>query len=81
MNNVNLAGRVAKDPETRGAVTTLIVATDRVKLDARFDEGNELVENGVLQGDREREDAVEPALDRRQIVDHAAVGPFDPEPG
>ena len=32
MNNVNLAGRVAKDPETRGAVTTLIVATDRVKL-------------------------------------------------
>lgn len=32
MNNVNLAGRVAKDPEARGAVTTLIVATDRVKL-------------------------------------------------
>ena len=32
MNNVNLVGRVAKDPETRGSVTTLIVATDRVKL-------------------------------------------------
>ncbi len=32
MNNVDLAGRVAMDPETRGAVTTLIVATDRVKL-------------------------------------------------
>ena len=32
MNNVNIAGRVAKDPDTRGSVTTLIVATDRVKL-------------------------------------------------
>lgn len=32
MNIINLAGRVAKDPETRGAVTTLIVATDRVKF-------------------------------------------------
>ncbi|VWX51066.1 single-stranded DNA-binding protein [Novosphingobium sp. 9U] len=32
MNSVNLAGRVAKAPETRNDVTTLIVATDRVKL-------------------------------------------------
>ncbi|OYX46366.1 MAG: single-stranded DNA-binding protein, partial [Sphingomonas sp. 32-66-10] len=32
MNTVNITGRVAKDPEARGAVTTLIVATDRVKL-------------------------------------------------
>ena len=32
MNIVNITGRVAKDPETRGTVTTLIVATDRVKL-------------------------------------------------
>ena len=32
MNNVNITGRVAKDPETRSSVTTLIVATDRVKL-------------------------------------------------
>ena len=32
MNTVNLAGRVAKDPEVRSNVTTLIVATDRVKL-------------------------------------------------
>jgi single-strand DNA-binding protein len=32
MNVVNLTGRIAKDPETRGTVTTLIVATDRVKL-------------------------------------------------
>lgn len=32
MNIVTIAGRVAKDPETRGTVTTLIVATDRVKL-------------------------------------------------
>ena len=32
MNNVNITGRVAKDPDTRGSVTTLIVATDRVKL-------------------------------------------------
>jgi single-strand DNA-binding protein len=31
MNNVNLAGRVAKT-EARNNVTTLIVATDRVKL-------------------------------------------------
>ena len=32
MNIVNITGRVAKDPETRSTVTTLIVATDRVKL-------------------------------------------------
>ncbi|MCW2351735.1 single-stranded DNA-binding protein [Sphingobium sp. B12D2B] len=32
MNNINIAGRVVKDPETRGSVITLIVATDRVKL-------------------------------------------------
>lgn len=36
MNNVNLVGRLAKDPETRNAgntdVTTIIVATDRIKL-------------------------------------------------
>ena len=36
MNNMNLLGRIAKTPETRTAgntaITTLIVATDRVKL-------------------------------------------------
>lgn len=32
MNIVTLTGRVAKDPDTRNSVTTLIVATDRVKL-------------------------------------------------
>lgn len=36
MNTVNITGRVTKDPETRdtntGSVTTLIVATDRIKL-------------------------------------------------
>ena len=32
MINVNLAGRVAKDLEVRNNVTTLIVATDSVKL-------------------------------------------------
>jgi single-strand DNA-binding protein len=32
MNVVNLTGRVAKEPEVRGTVTTLIVATERVKL-------------------------------------------------
>ena len=36
MNSVNITGRVTKDPETRdtstGSVTTLIVATDRIKL-------------------------------------------------
>lgn len=37
MNNVNLVGRIAKDPTTRTAgntsITTIIVATDRPKLD------------------------------------------------
>lgn len=37
MNNVNLVGRIAKDPELRTAsrtdITTIIVATDRPKLD------------------------------------------------
>jgi hypothetical protein len=33
------------------------------RLDPRFDETEELVEDGVLQGDRQRQDAVEPALD------------------
>ena len=32
MNTVAITGRVAKVPESRGTVTTLIVATDRVKL-------------------------------------------------
>ncbi|WP_336951456.1 single-stranded DNA-binding protein [Sphingobium aromaticivastans] len=32
MNVVNLTGRIAKEPEIRNNVTTLIVATDRVKL-------------------------------------------------
>jgi len=36
MNNMNLLGRIAKTPETRTAgntaITTLIVATDRLKL-------------------------------------------------
>jgi single-strand DNA-binding protein len=36
MNNVNLVGRLAKDPELRSVrdsdITTLIVATDRPKL-------------------------------------------------
>lgn len=32
MNVVNLTGRVAKEPEVRGTVTTLIVATEWVKL-------------------------------------------------
>jgi len=38
MNNVNLFGRLVKDPETRQSqrgttITTVILATDRVKLD------------------------------------------------
>jgi single-strand DNA-binding protein len=43
MNNVNITGRVAKDPETRGSVTTLIVATDRVKLK----EGKTYIDEGT----------------------------------
>lgn len=32
MNTLNLMGRIVRDPETRGSVTTITVATDRVKL-------------------------------------------------
>jgi len=39
-------------------------------IDARFDQTHELVEDGVLQGDRKCKDAIEPTLDRRQVIDH-----------
>src|SRR3546814_11137108 len=37
------------------------------RLDTRFDEAEIFVEDGVLERDAQREDAVEPALDRRQV--------------
>lgn len=49
-------------------------------VDARFDQAEELIENAVLQGDRQREDPVEPAVNRRKVVDHRSVWAFDPEP-
>jgi hypothetical protein len=38
-------------------------------IDPRFDQAQEFVKDAVLQRDRQREDAVEPALDRWEIVD------------
>ena len=46
-------------------------------IDPRFDQAKEFIENAVLQRDRQREDAVEPALDGRQLVGHSPIGPFD----
>src|SRR3546814_20401259 len=48
-------------------------------IDARFDQPHELVEDRILQGDWKRQDAIEPALDRRKIIDHRPVGCFAPE--
>ena len=48
-------------------------------IDPRFNETEELVKDAILQGDRQREEPIEPALDRRKIVDHRSVGSFDPE--
>ena len=49
-------------------------------VDPCFDEAEKLVKYPVLQSNRQREDAIEPALDGWQVIDHPAVGPFDPEP-
>ena len=40
---------------------------------ARLDECEELVEDLVLQRDRQRQDAVQPPLDRREVIFHDAV--------
>src|SRR3546814_17282784 len=37
------------------------------RLDTRFDEAEIFVEDGVLERDAQRADAVEPALDRRKV--------------
>src|SRR3546814_20974288 len=37
------------------------------RLDTRFDAAEIFVEDGVLERDAQREDAVEPALDRRKV--------------
>src|SRR3546814_17124306 len=49
-------------------------------IDPCSDEAENLVKYPVLQSNRQREDAIEPALDGWQVIDHPAVGPFDPEP-
>ena len=42
-------------------------------IDPRFDQPHVFVEDRVLQPDRQREDAVEPALDAWQVLDHRTV--------
>ncbi len=44
----------------------------------RFDEAEIFIEYGVLERDRQRENAVEPALDRREIVGQPAIRTFKP---
>lgn len=48
-------------------------------IDARLDQPHELVEDRVLQGNRQRKYPIEPPLDRRQVIDHGAVRRFDPQ--
>ena len=43
------------------------------RIDAGLDETEILVKHGVLQGDREGQQAVEPTLDRRQVILQAAA--------
>ena len=43
------------------------------RIDPRLDQSEEFIEDGILQGDGQREDTVEPALDRREIVGEAAL--------
>ena len=47
------------------------------RIDARFDQAEIFVEHGILQRDRERQQPVEPALDRRHILLQAAAGLVD----
>ena len=43
-------------------------------LDARFHKSEIFLEDGVLQCDRERKYAIEPALDRGKVIAQAAIG-------
>jgi hypothetical protein len=43
------------------------------RIDPRLDQPKEFIEDGVLERDGQRQDAVEPALDRREIVGEAAL--------
>src|SRR3546814_4529788 len=43
------------------------------RIDARLDQPHIFIEDRVLGGDPEREDAVEPALDRRQLFEERAI--------
>ena len=51
------------------------------RIDARLDQAHIFIEDRVLGRDPECEDAVEPALDRWQIVAQAAAFGFQREPG
>lgn len=48
-------------------------------FDPRFDETKVFIKYGVLERDRQRENAVEPTLNRREIVGQPAIGVFEPE--
>ncbi len=50
-------------------------------FDPRFHQPEIFVEYGVLERDRQRENAVEPALDRGEIVGQPAIWVFKPEAG
>jgi hypothetical protein len=51
------------------------------RCDARLDEPQELVEDRVLELDAKREQPVQPALDRRQVLAQAATFAFELQPG
>src|SRR3546814_12321226 len=57
--------------------TTLVRSVKRAglarRIDARLDQPHIFIEDRILGGDPEREDAVEPALDRRQLFEERAI--------
>ena len=50
---------------------------DTRRIDAGFDEAQIFIEYAVLQLDRKGEDAIEPALDRRQFAEQSTIFGFD----
>ena len=48
-------------------------------FDPRFDKSEILLEDRVLERDRQRKNAVEPALDRGEIVGQSTIWTFEPE--
>ncbi len=43
------------------------------RIDTRFNQAQIFIEYAILQMDRKGEDAIEPALDRRQIIEQSAI--------